>query len=332
MNGIYNSMELDSANIPLAAEPEDDASIFGQFIPNTPAELSPELGKIKSHNLYLPNFTLRTFEGKMPRDAVFYDQNGTGNGMLGSCIFLKGRIRTFLPGTNRGIVSFDGSQNFKFDPHNELRHHCKADTELNFIHISLMPRFLHDLLPEDELWAEKIKNKLEKKERIIGEHFAALSLTQEKALANLFNSPMAGKLGYMMMEASIMQVLLLQLHSLFHKEIAYKGPSLNRRDLTTTYEVKEYLAKTFLEGHTIAGLAQKFCTNSNKLMSSFREAFGISIFEFISELRMDYARQMLAEEGLLVAEVSRTIGYKNPNHFSAAFKKRFGLCPSSLRN
>jgi AraC family transcriptional regulator, transcriptional activator of the genes for pyochelin and ferripyochelin receptors len=32
-----------------------------------------------------------------------------------------------------------------------------------------------------------------------------------------------------------------------------------------------------------------------------------------------------------VREVSREVGYKNPHHFSTAFKKKFGLNPVLLR-
>lgn len=331
MNQFYNAIEIDSPNIPLVCEPEDDDSLFGQFIPNTSEELQSAIGPFRSSDLFLPNFTLRLFEGKMQRDAVFYDQHGTGNDLAGSCIFFKGRVNTLLPGRGEGITSFNGSQNFKFDPNNELRHHCKAETELNFMHISITPGFLNEILPENEPWAEKLKTKLDKKERIIGEHFAAISLAQEKAIANLFNTPLRGKLGYMMMETSIVQVLLLQVHALFHKEEALKVPAANKRDLEIMHEVKEHLNKTFLEDHTISNLAQKFCTNTNKLMNLFRKVFGQSIFEFISEQRMEYAQRLLRDEGLLVAEVSRNVGYKNPNHFSAAFKKRFGVNPSVFR-
>ncbi|HEX8037697.1 MAG TPA: AraC family transcriptional regulator, partial [Chryseosolibacter sp.] len=77
--------------------------------------------------------------------------------------------------------------------------------------------------------------------------------------------------------------------------------------------------------------AQKFGTNTNKLLNLFKKVFGKSIFEYIVEQRMDHARKLLREEGMPVAEVSRHLGYKNPNHFSTAFKKRVGVNPSVYR-
>jgi AraC-like DNA-binding protein len=329
MNRAYNHITLDSANIPLIAEPEN-GDPFGQFIPLRAQDAEPVLGPVKSQDMYLPNFSVRSFEGKMPRDAVFYDQQGQGLDMLGSCIFLKGKVKTYLPGRNDGIVSYNRSQNFKFDPHNELRHHCLADTELHFIHFSFRPGFLDQLLPDNEGWAEKMKTKIERRERIIGERFAAISLAQEQALANILHSPLSGKLGYMMIETSIIQLILLQMYSLFHMQEGFKQPPIGKRDLEVIQELREYLSKTFLDDHTISDLARQYGTNTNKLMSLFKKVFGKSIFEYITEQRMDHARKLLREEGLLVTEVSRSVGFKNPNHFSTAFKRKYGVTPSAF--
>jgi AraC-like DNA-binding protein len=198
------------------------------------------------------------------------------------------------------------------------------------IHLAYTGEYLNEFLPDDQHWADLIKDRIRKKERILGEHFSAITLTQQQALKNIFNCPLEGKLGYMMIETSIIQIILIQMHSLFHQE-AIKQPVANRRDVETIQQLKEHLTKTFLDDHCLPTLARQFGTNTNKLMSLFKKIFGRSIFEFIGELRMDHALQLLRDEGLLVTEVARTIGYKNPNHFSCAFKKRYGVSPSDVK-
>ncbi|MEX2568569.1 MAG: helix-turn-helix domain-containing protein [Cyclobacteriaceae bacterium] len=47
---------------------------------------------------------------------------------------------------------------------------------------------------------------------------------------------------------------------------------------------------------------------------------------------MHQARKRLLEERLSVYEVSEMAGYKNPQHFSTAFKKFFGFNPSRLKS
>ena len=48
-------------------------------------------------------------------------------------------------------------------------------------------------------------------------------------------------------------------------------------------------------------------------------------------LKMEYAMRLIREDQKLVTEAARILGYKNPHHFSAAFKKKFGLCPSAVK-
>ena len=337
MNRSHKCLEVDSPDIPfphipLITQPKDPDLLFGEFIPLKPTDLDPTLGPLKSLDMFLPNFTLRLFEGKIQRDTVFYNHRDQVMDMLGSCMFFRGQIRTLVPGVNSGIVSRDHSQNFNYDPENAFRHLCRANTDLKFIHISFTTDFFNQFLPEDEAWAEKLRKKIDKKERIIGDHFATISLAQEHALSNIFNTHLKGKLRYMMIETSIIQVILLQLHLLFHKKETFTEHPISKRDLAIIRELKDFLSKSFLEDHTLTGLAQKFGINTNKLMNLFRKVFGQRIFEFITDQRMNYARKLLSEEGYLVTEVSRNIGYKNPNHFSSAFKKRFGVNPSVLKN
>ncbi len=46
---------------------------------------------------------------------------------------------------------------------------------------------------------------------------------------------------------------------------------------------------------------------------------------------MNEARRLLLSGEMNIAEVADTVGYKNPNHFTTAFKKYFGFVPSELK-
>ncbi|MEJ0054176.1 MAG: AraC family transcriptional regulator [Bacteroidota bacterium] len=45
---------------------------------------------------------------------------------------------------------------------------------------------------------------------------------------------------------------------------------------------------------------------------------------------MEHAWHLLKNENWRVVEVAREVGYKNPNHFSTAFKRKYGISPSQL--
>jgi AraC-like DNA-binding protein len=175
-----------------------------------------------------------------------------------------------------------------------------------------------------------LRRKVQNGESFVGDRYTPITILQERALQNVFNCPLTGKLGQLMIETSLVQIILIQLHSIYvTKEII--SVETGKRDMEVINELKDHLNKTFLEDHSLDNLSREFGVNTSKLMALFKKVFNKSIFEYLSELRMDYAREILMEGDYLVTEVARKLGYKNPNHFSAAFKKRFGFCPSQLR-
>jgi AraC-like DNA-binding protein len=333
MSLALNYITVDNPNIPvLDANVVSDTPYGRLTATKSEPSFDPSLAEIKMSDMYLPNVSLRSIEGKFSENALFYNQRALGTELLGSCVFYKGRIQSYLKDSTDYIESFNHSHNFKYDPSNEFRHFVKGNSELHFIHFSYTTDFLSQFLPENEEWSDVLKSRLVTRERVVGKKFAAISTAQEQALRNILDCPLDGKLGYMLIETSVVQVILLQMYALFNPEAEIKPKATNKRDMEVIYSVKEYLTKKFLDDHSLQNLAKEFGTNTNKLMSLFKKTFGKSIFEFIGEMRMDHAMKLLCDERLLVTEVAGTLGYKNPNHFSSAFKRKFGICPSGFKS
>ena len=79
-------------------------------------------------------------------------------------------------------------------------------------------------------------------------------------------------------------------------------------------------------------MAQYVGTNEFTLKKGFKELFGTTVFNFWNDAKMAEAKKMLLNGSMNVSEVSDLVGYKNPRHFSAAFKRKYGMIPSTLKN
>ncbi|QGN53958.1 helix-turn-helix transcriptional regulator [Novosphingobium sp. Gsoil 351] len=82
---------------------------------------------------------------------------------------------------------------------------------------------------------------------------------------------------------------------------------------------------------TIADLSRQCGINRDKLVRGFRQAYGATIGEALSERRLGEARTMLLTSDLQVASIGYRCGYLNNASFTRAFTRRFGLAPSALR-
>jgi AraC-like DNA-binding protein len=332
MSHTLKAISLNYDNIPVVSYSETN-SIFGEFI-CTPADrrnhYEPSLVEVISKDMYLPNFALRFTEGKIGTDAIMFNEVGSGIDLPGSCMFLKGNFTSILPNGEDPLAGYHGTQNFKYDPDNQFRHIIHGDKQFQLLHISYKEEYLNYFLPENEPWADQLRTKIRNRERVFGERAVHISAEQEMALQTIFNNPLNGKLGYLMLEAAVVQIILFQLNGLF-RNYQSKGSRTEKRDEESAWSLKEHLSENFLDDHSLESLAQMFCMNTNKLMSVFKKQFHKSIFEYIQELRMRHAYGLLLED-MQVTEVARVLGYKNPNHFSAAFKREFGVVPTSVKS
>jgi len=63
----------------------------------------------------------------------------------------------------------------------------------------------------------------------------------------------------------------------------------------------------------------------------FRRAFGETPHEFVTRLRMDQAKELLAQTNLSVIDICLQVGFNSLGSFSSLFKRRVGISPGAYR-
>jgi AraC-like DNA-binding protein len=71
--------------------------------------------------------------------------------------------------------------------------------------------------------------------------------------------------------------------------------------------------------------------NEFKLKKGFKETFNQTVFEYLSDVRLETARNDLLNTGKSVTEIACELGYSSLQHFSAAFSKKFGVSPKKMK-
>ena len=65
-----------------------------------------------------------------------------------------------------------------------------------------------------------------------------------------------------------------------------------------------------------------------QLHRKMKEMTGLSVSEFIRNIRLEQAVRLLKEQKINVTQVAYTVGFSNLAHFSTVFRKQFGVSPS----
>ena len=84
--------------------------------------------------------------------------------------------------------------------------------------------------------------------------------------------------------------------------------------------------------YSVDQLASDVAMSRSKLYDKMRNMLGISPADFIRNVRLKRAAQMLTSTSLPIAEISVRVGFATARNFSLQFKKMFGLLPSEYRN
>jgi len=134
------------------------------------------------------------------------------------------------------------------------------------------------------------------------------------------------------LESRILYLMALQLEQL----LANKSV-LPNFGITQETVAKLSLVKTYLENNldnknlTLQFLARYVGTNEFTLKRGFKQLWGVTVFGYFRQLKMQRASQMLLGDSQPIAEIADQLGYKNARHFSTAFKKIFGVTPKDYR-
>lgn len=130
-------------------------------------------------------------------------------------------------------------------------------------------------------------------------------------------------------EAKSLELIAVMTDDLVAADDAQTSP-LSPTDIDRLERVRRCLVEHLDQPPTLAMLARTAGFNTTKLKAGFRIRFGTPIFAYLRQVRMEQARRLLQDHHLNVSEVALRVGYQNPSKFAAAFRKQFGVPPSSL--
>lgn len=92
-------------------------------------------------------------------------------------------------------------------------------------------------------------------------------------------------------------------------------------------KAKDIVINRMAEPPSLNELAEEIGLSLKKLKDGFKQIYGDSVYSFLFDYKMEYARKLLNSGEYNVNEVGLKVGYSTASHFIAAFKKKFGTTP-----
>lgn len=216
----------------------------------------------------------------------------------GGFSFKKGSLISLEPGTSITVMA------------DEKNKTCK------YISISVKKDFMNRLALES-LGVEELK--IDRFENKYSRHLLDAINNYEHEILLYGNSPSA-----------MLRSLEVQLAILLMRNSLSESISINKKyELYDDY-IKEaivYMYKYYCSNINIEDICKEIYLSSSYFKRVFKNKTGKTPYQFLTEIRVEKAKEMLKDKGYTMREVARLCGFSNPGSLSAVFKKNTGISP-----
>ncbi|HJT75513.1 MAG TPA: AraC family transcriptional regulator [Chitinophaga sp.] len=226
--------------------------------------------------------------------------------------------------------------NFRPNEHNityvtdlegEATYDCNIPHKFFEVHftVSYFSELMKQSNPAMECFLEKINKGIDS--NIATENRIA-TLPMLQCIRDIMNCNYKGGLKLLYLQAKCMELLSLQADAFAQTEVQSVLKSAG--DKERIIHARDYLLSNLSTPPTIDELSVISGTNSFKLKRGFKELFNTTVFGYLNNARLDNAREQLLS-GIPIKNVADELGFSSVQHFSSAFRKKFGCTPGMLK-
>lgn len=136
-----------------------------------------------------------------------------------------------------------------------------------------------------------------------------------------------------MRENSSMEALHNWVLGLFSTALRYSGENKNTRPKKIVNSAREYINNYYNRCDlNLEQIATSLYINPGYLRTIFKREIGVTVTEYITNVRMSKAKELLKSGSMKLSGVSETVGYSDASYFSKCFKKYYGASPRDYEN
>lgn len=222
--------------------------------------------------------------------------------------------------------------NIRYIPSTVSNHELSAKVEYTYFMLVLSKAYYFSLIDRHSILHERFVRDIEKGQfTSFSSEDMAVTPEMRKVINDIRDCRQTGELKRLHTESKILELLMYQLEQLRNDSTPSKEEIFKNGDFERLEQARTILNERFVTPPTHKELAKEILLNEFKLRTGFKEYYGVTMYDYITRLRMEKARRLLLEEKMSIYEVSGLSGFKHQANFSKAFKKYFGLLPSGIK-
>ena len=224
-------------------------------------------------------------------------------------------------GGTRGYFSGSG-----ISPGYVEQHYNKE--RLTFVNVEIEPDWLSAFLQAEQFDGADIRHLLFKGDDWKAAVYPTVTPAMRSLAYQLWNPPSQGIAKRLYLQSKVLELLALHLDLVSGKTAqSVEALGLKPETIESLHHAKEIFTREFEHPPMLLALAKTVGVSDRTLRRGFKSLFGTTITAYVMQQRMQQAHRLLRERKWTVTQVARMVGYSQLGHFSAAFKRQFGITP-----
>ncbi len=154
----------------------------------------------------------------------------------------------------------------------------------------------------------------------------ALNPSEVLILNQIFKERLHNSLHDLYLKGKIYELLSLYFNN--SEDDAQSCPFLEDEDnVEKIKKAQQLVINNMADPPSLQEIADEIVLSVPKLKEGFKHIYGDTVFNFLLDYKLEYARKILLSKKHNISEISNEIGYSTASHFISAFKKKYGTTP-----
>ncbi len=236
---------------------------------------------------------------------------------------LKGSSRFHFNQKSYGFDIIDGKHMLLYNTEKELPLHLELRSTSWILSFYISIEKFHALFSKEAAYIPFLST-----DNSIKKHYDDGITTPQMAIVlnQIFNSSINSSIKNLYVKGKIYELLSLYFNT--NATENEKCPFLVEDDYVIKIrKAKDIIIDRVAEPPTLQELATEVGLSLKKLKEEFKKIYGDTVFNFLLNYKMDFAKKLLETGNHNVTEVGMQIGYSTSSHFIAAYKKKYDITP-----
>jgi AraC-like DNA-binding protein len=276
-----------------------------------------------------PGIDLYRIDGRTTHSFALAPDVPAPTGALAMGFMLSGHGRVVSEGAEEQVWR-DGQSFFALAPDYPVAYHVRPQKQWQIVSFVVEREALADLAKDNDLPSMARASLAGRSEPF--SHLRPLGRQRAALIARELLQPIyVGGLEALHREAKALELLTHQLEML--GGLMPRSGQLSLREQMRVREARERLTADLRDPPRLRELADAVGLTPRKLNHGFRDLYGVTVFEYLRDARLDAAHDMLLQEGtaLPLKQLAWRVGYSQATNFITAYRRRFGVSPGHRR-